>query len=162
MKKNLGYSIDYVTNTITITKEFNRKASEDLSGKEHILMEQFRSMNMTILYKTVAKRKTKKKVEAKDGENKSNRSTPTYKQMEKYISCVEGSEVYAIRFETIKEASKSMSNPYKATLEWFRETFPHYEETPQFNEKGEILVHHDENKKETISVVNSNQMDKAS
>ena len=54
---NKPYSIDFTTNTITVTKKFLEQAS--MMGSEAFnIMLQLRQMNMTIITKAPAKAKT--------------------------------------------------------------------------------------------------------
>lgn len=55
MKKN-GYQIDFVTNTVTVTRKFQAAASQ-IGTEEFNTMMQLRQMNMTILVKTPNKKK---------------------------------------------------------------------------------------------------------
>ena len=67
---NKPYSIDFTTNTITVTKKFLEQAS--MMGSEAFnIMLQLRQMNMTIITKAPAKRKN---------------AQLTYSKMEKFIS----------------------------------------------------------------------------
>ena len=67
---NKPYSIDFTTNTITVTKKFLEQASMMGSEAFNIMM-QLRQMNMTIITKAPAKRKN---------------AQLTYSKMEKFIS----------------------------------------------------------------------------
>ena len=51
----LGYSIDFASNTVTITRKF-RDAASQLNTPEFNIMKQLREMNLTILVKTPNKK----------------------------------------------------------------------------------------------------------
>jgi len=53
----LGYSIDFASNTVTITRKF-RDAASQLNTPEFNIMKQLREMNLTILVKTPNKKKS--------------------------------------------------------------------------------------------------------
>lgn len=122
--RNIGYKIDYTTNTITVTKKFMEDAGI-IGTPAFITMKELRQMGMTITVKETAPRKNNK---------------ITYAQMVQYISCVENSTLYMAQFNAIREEAKSKNNPYNRVLEWFNQTFPCFYDMPEFNAKNEVIV----------------------
>lgn len=115
MKKN-GYQIDFVTNTVTVTRKFQAAASQ-IGTEEFNTMMQLRQMNMTILVKTPNKKKS---------------VALTYVKMQKFISCLDEADKYQRMFDAIRNESKGMPNPYQHVVSWFHKTFPKY---------GKLLEH---------------------
>ena len=122
--RNIGYKIDYTTNTITVTKKFMEDAGI-IGTPAFNTMKELRQMGMTIAVKETAPRKNSK---------------ITYAQMVQYISCVENSSLYMAQFDAVRKESKSKNNPYNRVLEWFKDTFPCFYDMPEFNAKNEVIV----------------------
>ncbi len=122
--RNIGYKINYTTNTITVTKKFMEDAGI-IGTPAFNTMKELRQMGMTIAIKETKARKNEK---------------ITYAKMIQYISCVENSSFYMAQFEAVREESKSKNNPYNRVLEWFKDTFPCFHELPEFNANNEIIV----------------------
>ena len=73
-------------------------------------------------------------------ENTTARKGLTYSKMTKYILLCENSEKYMCEFIRQREVSKTQKNPYHYMLDWFKVTFPHYNEQAEFNADGQIIV----------------------
>lgn len=122
--RNIGYKIDYTTNTITVTKKFMEEAGI-IGTPAFSTMKELRQMGMTIAVKETAPRKNNK---------------ITYAQMIQYISCVENSSLYMAQFDAAREEAKSKKDTYNRVLLWFNKTFPCFYEMPEFNAKNEVIV----------------------
>ena len=132
MKKNASYSIDFVTNTVTITKKF-ADASSQIGTPEFDIMMKLRAMNLTIVHKTPTKKKS---------------TQITYKKMQKYISCLEESEKYQEEFEVVREEAKAQPSAYNYVANWFNKTFPNYGKLPERTPNLKIVntpANYDEN-----------------
>ena len=56
-KENKGYNVNFVTNTVTVTKAFAQTAANNIFSEEFKIMKELREMGMTIVTKAPAKRK---------------------------------------------------------------------------------------------------------
>lgn len=125
-KKNAGYSYDVTTNTLTVTADFAKKASQ-INTAEYRIVRQFRMENpgITIERKTI----------------NSNRSHAgiKYEDMERYMGLCRTGETYLRVFQTVKKLSKGQPNPYKYVRHWFDNLFPHYSEQPIIDADGFIV-----------------------
>ena len=125
MKKNAGYKINYITNTITISHKFLDEAS--VLGNAADTMNALRALGMKIELQT-------------KGAQKNGLPRIGYNKMEKYINCVEDSATYLAEFEANKKAAQGTSNAYAAVWKWFKKKFPNYNEVPEFDENLRIVV----------------------
>lgn len=128
MRKN--YEINFTTKTITITKAFSEKA-QDFNSDEFKLYKQFQSELPDFAIITPAPKARKKN------------SKITYDKMIKYITCQKDSTVLLKRFAEVRELSKSTSAPYNFVYKWFNDTFPSYNELPEFDSNGNIIPQYD-------------------
>ena len=64
----------------------------------------------------------------------------SYEQMVHYISCVENSEFYMARFAAVKNEAASKNEQYSRVFKWFKETFPHFYDMPEFTSDNKIRV----------------------
>ena len=122
MKKS-NYSIDFVSNTVTVTKKFTEAASQIGTPEFHTMM-QLREMNLTIVTKAPAKRKN---------------TQLTYKKMQKYISCLEDAEKYQEEFKVVCEEAKAQPSAYHYVASWFDKTFPNYGKLPERNTSLKVI-----------------------
>lgn len=122
MKK--GYVIDWTAKTVTVTKKFMEEAGTigTAAFEQRKVLDE---MGLVFQIREVKARKNDK---------------ITYKQMMEYITRVENSAHYLARFEAVRGEAKSKNNSYLRVLEWFKETFPRFYETPEFNSNNEIIV----------------------
>ena len=125
-----GYKIDFVNNTLTISKAFEDAAAVPYS-EEYKLLQQIRAdfPNLTIVRKARRTSTTKKR-------NKN----MTYANMEKYMSVFQNADKLLAQFEVVKRQSKLEKSPYQLVLSWFVEQFPDYQELPDFNEKAKNVI----------------------
>ena len=118
-----GYSIDFVSNTVTITRKF-RDAASQLNTPEFNIMNQLREMNLTILVKAPNKKKS---------------TALTYAKMQKFISCLDEADKYQTMFDAVRKESKGMPAPYKYVVSWFHNTFPKYGQLPEHDADMRIV-----------------------
>ena len=122
-KQKNGYQINFVTNTVTVTRKFLEDAS--LIGTDAFnIMLQLRQMNLTIVVKAPAKKKNK---------------VLTYAKMQKFISCLDEAAKYQAMFDAVREESKGMPTPYQYVVSWFKATFPKYGKLPEHNTDMQIV-----------------------
>ena len=111
---NKPYAIDFTTNTVTVTKKFLEAASM-IGTTEFNTMMQLRQMNLTIVTKAPAKKKSKL----------------TYDKMKKYISLLDEAEKYQTEFDVVLNESRAYDASYAYVLKWFKKTFPNYGKQPE-------------------------------
>ena len=122
-KKN--YRIDFAANTVTVTKKFLEEAESNITSTAFRDMKALRAMGLTIVVKEAKRAKSK---------------LISYEQMVHYISCVENSEFYMARFAAAKNEAASKNEQYSRVLKWFKETFPHFYDMPEFTSDNKIRV----------------------
>ena len=122
-KKN--YRIDFAANTVTVTKKFLDEAESNITSTEFKDMKMLRAMGLTVVVKETKRSKSKH---------------ISYDQMLHYISCVENSEFYMARFAAVKNEAASKNEQYSRVLKWFKETFPHFYDMPEFTSDNKIRV----------------------
>ena len=117
-----NYSIDFLTNTITVSKKFLADAShtDTLAYKK---MLELRNLGMTLVVE----------------QQKRAKNRLSYNRMEAYISCLADAERYLNEFEAVREASIGNPNPYSYVYRWFTKTFPERNEIPEFDENYHIV-----------------------
>ena len=119
-----GYKINYASNVITVTKKFVEDAGI-INSAAFNEMKELRTMGMLIQIK----------------ESKTHRTPKiTYRQMLRYIECVENSAYYMARFEAVRAEAQTKRNTYHRVLKWFIQTFPNFYDMPEFNADNEIIV----------------------
>lgn len=118
-----GYKYDAMTNTLTISASFARKASK-VGSPEYNLILKLRRDNPGV---TIQKEEKKN---GKDG--------LTYGQMEEFIKLHrDGEEVLKI-FERVKKLSRIQSMPYLYVKTWFEDRYPDYADQHEFDDDGFI------------------------
>ena len=114
---NKPYSIDFTTNTVTVTRKFLEAASV-MGNNAFETMQKLRAMNLTIVVNCAVKKKN---------------SNLTYAKMEKYISLLDEADKYMEEYETVRKESKAYDAAYAYVLKWFKNTFPNYGKLPERN-----------------------------
>ena len=120
------YKIDFARRTVTITKAFADKAAE-YGSKEYLMLLDLQAQGFAVVKHSHASPKNRK-------------PTPTYAQMEHYISMVENSEFYSKQYLRVCEEAKSYNNAIIKVRKWFNATFPNYGKLPEFDENNKIIV----------------------
>ena len=123
-----NYKIDFTTNTLTITKDFERKAT-NINSVEYQTLKQLKVdfPSLRIVKKASPKRK-------------SSLSRPTYDKMVKFLSCQTNFSILLKEFAEVREYSKAQENPYQFVREWFFANFPNYQSIPKFDEAGKLIA----------------------
>ena len=111
MKKNGGYFHDIITNTLYITKEFQRKANQYGTTECRIMDE----LMLGTANKPTVQIHTHKRA-----------PRLSYEMMEVFISKMPNAEANFAEYQRIVLKSKIAKNPYKEVLNWFEATFPFY------------------------------------
>ncbi len=128
--KNNTYKIDFVNNTLTMSKAFE-DALNNPNSQEYKLFLQLRAdfPGLTIIRKT---RRAPKK--ARPTKNL------TYANMEKYMSVFKNAAELLAQFEIVKTCSQKESNPYQYVKGWFEAQFPNYKELPDFGTNAPKVI----------------------
>ena len=114
---NIGYKIDYTSNTIIMNYKFAEAAGKYGTPEYHVLKNIHN--DYPDMKEIVRSGRTKKTAQV----NK----RLTYKNMESYISSFANSEKMLSEFNDVKMRSKKAASPYAYVLAWFRNTFPENE-----------------------------------
>ena len=124
LKKD-NYYFDYNTNTLYVTKAFDKKASQYNSAECNIIMS-LRQMfsNLTIKIAEAPKAKS---------------NALSYDLMLKYIVRMPNALVLLKEYENVRLMSKCQKSPYRYVCNWFEETFPKYDKMLTFDEKGNLV-----------------------
>lgn len=126
MKIN-SYSFDALTNTVTISKDFARKASQ-LNTPEYKTLLQLRNDNPSL------------KIVMREGAKAQNGSGITFKQMEAFIKQCRDSESRLNVYERVKALSRVQRSPYKYVKDWFLTNYANYSENPEFDADNYVIV----------------------
>ena len=123
-----NYKMDFITNTLTITRDFEKKAM-NVNSVEYQTLKQLKAdfPSLRIVKKSAPKRK-------------SSLARPTYDKMVKFLSCQSNSAILLKEFAEVREYSKAQENPYQFVREWFFANFPNYQSLPKFDEAGNLIV----------------------
>lgn len=126
----MNYKIDFVNNTLTMSKSFE-DALNNPNSEEYKLFLQLRAdfPGLTIIRKT---RRAPKK--ARPTKNL------TYKHMEQYMNVFQNADELLAQFKVVKECSKQQPSPYKFVLDWFKKQFPKYKELPDFGNNATKVI----------------------
>lgn len=122
-----NYKMNFSTKTLTITKEFERRALVP-NSEECQMMLHCRTLCPEL---KIARRQSRA----------NNRTTKglTYEKMERYIRLFENANELIIEFSTIKAAARAYANPYNFVLRWFMMQFPCYNDMPVIH-NGKLLT----------------------
>ena len=132
LKKD-NYYFDYNTNTLYVTKAFDKKASQYNSAECNIIMS-LRQMfsNVTIQIAEASKAKS---------------NALSYDLMLKYIVRMPNALDLLKEYENVRLMSKCQKSPYKYVCKWFEAKFPNSGKMVSFDEKGELIWKKEEDDK---------------
>ena len=123
-----GYNYDAITNTLTMTASFAKKASQ-LNTPEYNTVRQLRLDNPGMkIEKAIRKTPSNQPMNA------------TFAQMEGFIAKCANSEERLDVFEKIKALSKIQASPYAYVRKWFLENYANYAEDPVLDANGCVIV----------------------
>ena len=127
-KKIAGYSYDAISNTLTMTAAFAKRAS-NVNSAEYKIVLQLRNDNPDM------------KLQKSDPKTPSNRPLNiTYAKMEDYIKQCRDSKDRLETFKKVKNLSKIQASPYKYVKTWFLDNHANYSEQPEFDAEGFVVV----------------------
>ena len=124
MKKD--YTIDWQTNTITMSKKFAEEANHYGTTAYNLLMD-VRAKGFDIVVRKREKR----------------RACPTritYKQMENHLSCLNNPDERLQQLHAVMEAGKGQKNQYEYVRKWFLLNYPHFNEIPVLDSNYRIVA----------------------
>lgn len=124
--KNLGYTINWKTNTITMTKKFAAEASEYGTEAYNLLMD-VRSKGFAIVIRESAPRKACP-------------TRITFKQMEITLSCMDYPDERLAQLHAVMDAGKGQKNQYEYVRRWFLQNYPHFNEIPLLTSTNRIAA----------------------
>lgn len=118
-----GYNFDPMSNTLTISTSFAKKASKVGSLEYNIILRMRRDFpNLTIQQE--AKKEGKKAL--------------NYHKMEEFIGMHRDVNELLALFEKVKKLSHIQPMPYKYVRTWFEDRFPYYE-NPAIDDDGFVV-----------------------
>ena len=121
-----GYSINWQTNTITMTKKFAEEANQYGSEAYNLLMD-VKSKGFHI---TVRQSKPRKACPTR----------VTFKQMEITLYCMDHPDERLAELHAIMDAGKGQKNQYEYVRRWFLANYPHYREIPVLDADHRIIA----------------------
>lgn len=119
-----GYTFNPITNTLTISAAFAKKASKVGSPEYCIILKlrnDFEKLNIV------------------QEQKKEGKKSVTYAQMEEFISMHRNSAELKATFEKVKKLSRIQPMPYKYVKTWFDNRFPYYSDQPTFDEDHYVI-----------------------
>ena len=126
--KIAGYSYDALTNTLTISATFAKKASQ-LNTNEYNILRQLRLDNPGM------------KIEKASPKASSNRPVSiTFPQMESFIAQCRDSVKRLDAYNKVKALSKIQASPYAYVRKWFLDNYANYSVQPEFDADGFVIV----------------------
>jgi len=126
MKKNQNYTIDWTTNTITMTKKFAAKANE-YGTPEYAMLMDVKSKGFRIV----------------ERESKPRKACPTritFKQMETILSCMDYADERLAELHAVMDYSRGLKNPYEYVRKWFLLNYPNFYEMPTLDVNYRIVA----------------------
>ena len=122
MNKN-GYYYDQNTNTLYMTKAFERKSPQYGSEECKLVLEMKKLFpEMTV------------EIEVRKAHSKM-----TYKQMAAFIALLPTAQKDLKEMEARQKMSVAFKSPYKYMERWFNEKYPYHKEYQVKNENGELV-----------------------
>ena len=118
-----GYNYDALTNTLTISASFAKKASK-VGSLEYGIILKLRHDFPDLTIQQEAKREAEKKL--------------NYHQMEEFIDMHRNASELRATFEKVKKLSHIQSMPCRYVKNWFERTFPYYD-NPAMDDDGFVV-----------------------
>ena len=130
--KRAGYSYDALTNTLTATKTFMKKASQ-YGTAEYNIIKGLRADNPNMKFDIIERTATK---------SEDRPVTAKYADMEHFIKQFPQEQQKSLleRYNKVKALSKTHRSPYKFVLDWFLDYFPLYNSDAAFDENGNLTI----------------------
>ena len=139
MKKNQNYEINFVTKTITVTKQFREEASQ-MGTDAFNTMKDLLALNMTIVEREIHRKSPK---------------VPkwSYKEMRNYLEQVENSKSWIADFEALQKAVA-----HGVVWSWFKSNFNPVDKkgkrvVPTMNANHKIIVMPSDNAPKALDII---------
>lgn len=128
--KRTGYSYDALTNTLTTTNIFMKKASQ-YGTTEYNIIKGLRADNPDMKFDIIERTATK---------SEDRPVTAKYADMEHFIKQFPKEQQTNLmdRYNKVKALSKTHRSSYKFVLDWFLDYFPLYNSDAAFDENGNL------------------------
>jgi len=138
-KKEALYTVDVLSNTVTVTKKFLEFA-RDIKSEEFELFQQFKALGFTITQRTrTAKKENNSPLRPLNKPTEEKKPLIPFEKMAQYISMLDDAEEMMDEFDIVREIAKSEEHPRKYVNEWFREQFPTYGKVAKLDENHRII-----------------------
>lgn len=125
--KNVGYTINWKTNTVSMTKKFASEASEYGTTAYDALMD-LRKSGFRIEVRETPKRKACP-------------TRITFAKMKQYLSRLTDADERIAEIDAIIAAGKAQKNQYEYVRQWFILNYPNFRDVnPLMNEKHQIVA----------------------
>lgn len=126
--KIASYNYNALTNTLTMSNSFAKKASQ-LNTPEYKILLQLRLDNPGM------------KIEKASPKTSSNRPVNvTFAKMEGFIAQCRDSKERLTAFNKVKALSKIQASPYAYVRTWFLDNYANYSDQPEFDADGFVVV----------------------
>ena len=141
-----NYNYDAINNTLTVTASFLKKAGV-FNSSEYNTIKSIRAdyPNVEIVKAEVSKKNVKHHIKLA--------------QMVQFITLWDSKNntTYLDQYETVKALSKIQASPYKYVEDWFKKSFPNWENQIIFNNDGtfNFVTKSEESKEADAPVVNT-------
>ncbi len=120
-----GYNYDVMSNTLTISESFAKKASK-VGTAEYEIMLKLRKDYPSLKIQKEEKGKVSKQI--------------TFKMMEDFINAHRNATELKSQFEGVRKLAKFHSMPYLFVKEWFEDTFPYFKDGNYALDKDGYIV----------------------
>lgn len=120
-----GYNYDVMSNTLTISESFAKKASK-VGTAEYEIMLKLRKDYPSLKIQKEEKGNAPKQI--------------TFKTMESFINAHRNATELKVQFDGIRKLAKFHSMPYLFVKNWFEETFPYFKDGNYALDKDGFIV----------------------
>ena len=120
-----GYNYDVMSNTLTISESFAKKASK-VGTAEYEIMLKLRKDYPSLKIQKEEKGKASKQI--------------TFKMMEDFIKVHRNATELKAQFDGVRKLAKFHSMPYLFVKNWFEETFPYFKDGSYTLDKDGFIV----------------------
>ena len=121
-----NYTINWQTNTITMTKKFAEEANQYDTDAYNMLMDA-RRMGFSVVVR-------------KDKPRKSCPTRITFKKMETILSCMSDPDERLAELHTVMDAGKGQKNQYEYVRKWFLANYPNFDAIPDLDSENRIVA----------------------
>ena len=120
--QTMMYKINFTTNSVTITKAFEKAAQEYGSDAYNMLLE-FKRAGFAIVHPMRVRHS----------------SRPSYEDMRHYITRCEDNETLLRDYDLTVDLYQDVKGGYSKVYSWFHKECPNYGKLPEFNREGKVI-----------------------